>query len=202
MTQDLTKLSVPALHRLLDGLVDELADKVAHAFSVLAELDRRGERHPLMSRGIFRWFREVDTGRLHPQALLGARAVSPVVKVLMQMPLERQRAITVGDEKVSIARFDADNSVVIRQEPFRLLSNDDLDLAFKGGKPRPEHGQRIVLARKAGPRKHVSKTKSRVVADVAKNEIIIGRQRFRPGELIVALQQLGYEVAKPKEKAA
>lgn len=178
----------------LEILQAGVVEKIKRIAAILVELDRRGVRHPLMRQGTFSWYKELANGLIDPEALLSVRPSGAPVKLLLKMPIVRQREYTVTQVPIRIAQWNDRNEVQIFDRAFHQLTDAQLAIAFdEKGEQRSDRAQKLRLT-KEGPRRHVSKTKSRLIADVKRRELIIGAERFTLRELAKALDDLGLKV--------
>lgn len=127
---DITRLSLDELAESFRSLEREGANTVVHRCRILVEYERRGEGHPKMGRGLFKYFREVAAGTLSASLLEVIGGDAKMVEKMNLLPIAEQERLAAGDD-FEHAEFDpATGNIVVRQTPITRIMPKVLDVAI------------------------------------------------------------------------
>lgn len=186
----------PRLIKELSKLTEGNATSIKAASEILLELKTRGETHPLMRQGVFRFYQEIADDRLSAKAVLAFAGVNSILRNLIGVPLPRQEAFAKG-ERIVIATHDTTGKIKSQEKPLIQLSVRQLDLVFDAGNIRSFSDQsQILSARKDNTPARRSRIPVAIRADKSRQELVCGQLRFTPHELASALQKLGFKIIR------
>lgn len=191
-------LTTPALVQELETLTNVTAASIKSAATILQELKTRGETHPLMREGAFRFYQEIAANKLSAKAVLAFAGVNSILRNLIGLPMEKQDAFAKG-AKLTIATHDTTGKIKSVEKPLIQLSVRQLDLAFDGaGGVRAFNEQaQIISARTANrPSSRRSILPVAIRADQKTGELVCGQLRFTPHQLTAAMQKLGFKIVR------
>lgn len=148
-----------------------------------------------MQDGMFRWYREVSTGRMSPRAVMAFAGLGTILNRVLDLPLAKQDKIAAG-EPINYVEMNAQRTDVVRDaKPIIQLSADALDVVFEApGKMRSVTAQERVVRSKS-PRRPSSPDPTPIfVAHPDTGEITCGGMRFKPALLEKPLAKLGLKI--------
>lgn len=172
----------------------KIAEGVIAASEILLELARRGERHPYMRGGLFRWYEPLANRTLSAHAAIAFGGVGTIIRKLVGMDLLQQQELANGG-KVVVAEHDATGKIIRVEKPILQLTTRQLDLAFDNGAFVPFETQRKTLGKRQ-PDVRRSSVPLEIRADMETGEVVCGQMRFTPLSLVPALKKLGFKIEK------
>lgn len=193
-SRDLAKTTTDRLFKLLDTLTADTFTNVRLVSDVLAELKSRGETHPLMRDGVFRWYQQIASGQLDPSVVFTLAGIDSVISRLIGLPEEKQKAIAAGGTLSISERDEATGTAKTIERNILQMTVDQLDLVFEApGKIRSIPAQeKIVMRGVRAVRRHYHRPVP--YADVKTGEIVIAIHRYEPKDLVAPLKKLGYKL--------
>lgn len=199
MINSLKSTTTDALMQELASIQSGQAEGILRASAILCELRDRKTFHPAMKTAILRWFAEIHAEKLHPQFVIMFAGVQTLIKAAVGTPLDKQEAWAAGGD-VDIAEVNTAYQVVEAKKPLIRFTPTDIKTAFceRGLRPMPEQ-KLIVEQRIHAAQAVIGAPESRVKADVKAGVLLIAGLRLRPGELIEAMQALGYMVRQMQD---
>jgi hypothetical protein len=186
-------LSIKELYSRLASCIRAGENVLIEGSRLLAELHRRGEYHPLMRDGLFRWFKEIDEEILDASAVVKFAGQNDILKKLIRTPLSQQIKIAETG-KIMVAEQDKAGNIIEAEKPILTIPTKQLDRVF-GDKGIRTVAQQTKLLKAAPPPKPA--TIELVRADAANGVLVIaGRHNIEPNALIEPLRRLGFKLVK------
>lgn len=188
-----SNLTVAQINQRLQQALSTTAEAIETVCQLLYELASRGENHQLMRDGVFRWYREISTGQLSPQAVFAFAGVSTILSRLIGFPITKQERIALG-EPIPVVEMNATRTNVLRVEkPIIQLSTAALDIAFEApGKLRSVTAQEKIVRNVSPPSRR--EPTPIFIAHPDTGEITCGGMRFKPALLEKPLAKLGLKI--------
>lgn len=198
---DFNDIPTDDLLELLGATYDGIVAGTERAAKILVVLMSRGVTHPLMSEGVLRYFREIESGRLSAAAAVAFAGNRNMVGRIVGLPREIQVKIALGETLLEVAEFTPRGEIVVQKRPIRQLDNPTLDRVFAKERIRTPKEQETLLraaqASVAAPSRQVGQRVS--IASDSK-ALMIGRSRIEPNELMGPLLRLGFKLVRVTEK--
>lgn len=201
MTTKLNTLSTEQLLSKLEASIRKGVQALAEGCEVLGELEARGEVIPLMTSGLYKWYKQINNGSLLPELVIKFAGADHILSRLVGASKTDQLEYAKTG-KIKIAEIDRKGEIREVEKPIVRLNIDKLDQVIIGGK-------RQTFKQQVNKLKEVKITKPKpvttapsVTADVANGVLIIGHRRVEPHTLFDALAQLGFTVTSTKKKRA
>lgn len=195
---DLAGMTNQQLRTALAQSLTMSAKHLAYLAAIWGELERRGEDLSDLRTGLAVYLPQIAAGRLDANAVIRFAGQPTVLRSIMGMPLERQRALARG-EPVKVLTAAPDGTYSAAELPAYTLTAAQARMVFDGDKIRSPEEQRASLeavrvsraARiKPGAANHVR-------YDPAADVVRIGRAAATVGEVTAALA----EAARAREPA-
>lgn len=191
-------LTLAGLHDLFQSSEIEGAQGFRVRCEILVEYDRRGEPHPRAGRSLYRYYREVASGKLSPLLVQHYSADTAVISRLMNQSIEKQDSFVRGETPIHVARFDGGGHLRVETKPLARATPFERTLALtESGTLRPTNKQRdLLLAHQKTARANRSSNVLSIKADKQKGELVCGQMRFTPHQLAPALKALGFRLVR------
>lgn len=142
-TADLQELYIE-----LDDAIAQSVNGIVRACHVLGQLKQRGETHPVMYAGVFRWFEQVCDGSIEPTVITKFLGDEKIISRVISLSPEVQREL-VETSTVTVVEVDRKGNIVEIEKHLTRLNNNQLDQVFADGRIRSFHEQlKIVKATK------------------------------------------------------
>lgn len=197
--KNLTEMTIAELYAALKKSTAATVAEFAIGAAILHELWGRGEVHPLMRQGPYRWHKEISAKRLSPMlALTIGGGHTALVRKMFDLPLDKQDAFANGD-KIIVAVHDSGGKIIAGEQTITELDGWMYEIVFNDGMVRTFEQQKRILSKRAPDVRRSSKPVD-IRADVQAGEIVCGQMRFKPSELAGPLKQLGFKVERIKTR--
>ena len=201
---DLKHLSLDALFEQFAITNQGTAAGIKRACAVLLEIHHRGEHHTYMRSELYKHYKAICDGRLSAEAALGLAGHDAAIEAIMGLPHSVQNRLVMKEKIVPLVTFSGGK---FHESTTTLMSvsEKDLPVVFGDGGMRSHAAQREILrdrdkahAADQAPPPRIG----RVEVDVARRELILGRMKLRPDELIEPLRLLGFKMVALEAPAA
>ena len=182
--------------------IEELIGDMALNFRQICDLLAGIDSHYLHKDPMFRWYREVASGRLAPELIMAMGRKAAFIKHMVGRPREVQMKVA-QDGEFDWARA-VKGEVVDRRGSWRQMADDEFKRMFPiGGPVRTVQEQRAVLLADlaAGPVTHIRQQPIARV-DVAAGTFRLGAQVVPLSVLCAALAEVGIPLPMPMDGAA
>ncbi len=197
MENKLHNISVDELNERLSKCSYNAEHNLIEASGILAELKRRGEKHPLMQRGLFKWFEQIDNGTLNPAIVIKFAGEDHVITHVAKLPITEQRTIAETGT-LRIAEIDKNGDVLAIEKPIIRMSVKTLARAFDENKIRTVEQQSKLLKKEIAEKK----PKAGPIVETRNGMIVIGNTVIDPAHFIEPLRRLGWNVTRRERAAA
>lgn len=197
---NLAKASNAALVQRFHRLSNLTCTALREGCKILVELEKRGENVGPLSRGLFRYYRQIANGSLAPAAVLAFAGNTFVLPRLMALPVAEQRKYADG-APVPVVEHNQEGKLVTVEKPLRHLVMREAELVFTDSGIRPVDAQKRLVAKRV-KQTHRSAVPLAIRADMATEEIVIGQLRVKVAELYTPLKKLGFDLVRARKAAA
>jgi len=184
---------------MLNDCIIQAEKQLAMACEILVELEKRqGRRHPLTSRGLFRYYREIQGGKLEIKAALEFAGSQFILDHIKHIARNKQRKFADG-AVTKVVEIDHLNRPVAVEKSLLQMSREQIELLFDHGKLRPIGNQIEIMRKRISEGKvnqPVEPPHIKVEALLDQKVIKIGWMRVHPEDLVKALSKLGWSLTK------
>jgi hypothetical protein len=182
--------------------IEELLQDMALNFRQICDLLAGIDSHYLHRDPMFRWYRDVASGRLAPELIMAMGRKAAFIKHIVGRPREVQMKVA-QDGPFDWARA-VKGEVVDRRGSWRQMADDEFKRMFPiGGPVRTVQEQRAVLLAElaAGPVMHIRRQPVARV-DMDAGTFRLGAQVVPLSVLWAALAEVGISLPMPMDGAA
>lgn len=174
----------------LDGIAQSIAQHVVRASEILTELRRRKVHHPFMTSSLLRHHKGITDGLLSPTAVVALGGNSVLISAIKSLPISQQEHLASG-AGVDVIEMTPEGNLVTVTRPIMELSAPALERVFG------EFGLRSLAEQTALFGNGTDRTRiNGIIVDRSEVELVFGRKRVKPNDLIAPLKALGYELKK------
>ncbi|MDG1315019.1 MAG: hypothetical protein P8P29_05790 [Flavobacteriaceae bacterium] len=202
MKNSLQEITTNNLFAEIANIKIQEAAGITRICQILSELVERKTNHPLLNNPITRWFREINSEKLHPEFAMAFCSQPMLIKSVIGLKLSQQQHLAAGG-KISMVELDASYELKTVEKELTRFSATDIRTVFNFGKIRSIKSQEQKLQEKL---KNISKTEtpklSRVRSDTEKNCLLISGKDIKIGELKEPLKAIGFKLIRIKAKVA
>lgn len=195
MTTRFHNMSVDKLLVLLTNKVNHSVTAIQDAAEILYELHTRGESHPFMREGIFKFYKEIARLELSPKAVMVFAGIPSILNQIKGLPLEQQDAIAMG-ETVSVVEIDAKGGLTVVEKPVLRLNQKQLERVIQNGCIVPVSEQEKKARAEAAKVPIKTNAVSRIKVDKKSKLLIFGAMKFSPEDLRDSLRELGFKLTR------
>jgi len=194
---DYSAQTTEMLRKELAEAIDLTEASVKKACAIIGVLSSRGENHRITKSNLFRWYRQVNSGKLSVSALIAFAGENSIIQRILHFPQEQQNLWADG-EPIEYKTQKTDGSFEVVLFPIERFNVATLDLVFDDGKLRSLDAQEVILRRKRNPSK-VSNTQSKApTIEVAGDKFKITGSTFTTSQLMKELAKNGYYLVPAK----
>lgn len=191
--RDVAILSTTDLRAELAAGLTLTAQTLMRLAFVWAELERRGEDLSDLRRGIAATLPLIAAGTLAAEAVVAFAGRPSLMRAMIGLPLERQRAIAAG-EPVQLVTAAGDGEYAVKPMPAIALTAAQVRQVFSVGEIRDADEQEAVIeARKIGRRRRKPEESDRhyrIRPDQDRKGIWVGKAFVGQVEVVAALAEL------------
>jgi hypothetical protein len=169
------------------------ASQLLHLAAVWRELERRGEDLSDLRSGMGAYLPMIAAGRLDANAVVKFAGQTTILRALIDLPIERQRAI-IADTPIDVVVLDAAGESQIKALPAYTLTAAQVRQVFAPGRLRDTKEQEAVLLQTVTRKRKaraIAGTGQRVRYDASADTLVVGRQRVAVGDVLGALVVAG-----------
>ncbi|AGR47958.1 hypothetical protein PHIM7_244 [Sinorhizobium phage phiM7] len=202
MASKLHNFSTEQLLSKLEASIRKGVDALAEGCEIIGELEKRGEVIPLMTSGLYKWYKEINAGSLLPELVIKFAGADHILSRLVGAPKKEQLEYA-STGKIKVAEMDRKGEIREVEKPIARLNIEKLDLVLENGKKKTFKQQvnHLQTAAITKPSKPITTSPS-VRADTKAGVLIIGGRRVEPHTLFDAMAELGFTVTRTKKKKA
>jgi hypothetical protein len=190
-------MSDELLISMLHDCIIQVEKQLTMACAILGELEKRqGRRHALSSRGLFRYYREINQGTLDVRAVLEFSGAQFILDHVRKCEVNMQNDLASGGV-FKVVEIDEHSRPVAVERPLLQMTREQTDLLFDDGKLRPIAFQ-IAIVRKRISETKVAPEPPRIKTEALVDQglIKIGWMRVNPNDLVKSLAKLGWKLEK------
>lgn len=171
--------------------IENLLGDMAHNFKEICELLTGLDSHYLHRDPMFRWYKEIATGKLMPELVMAMARASHLVKHMVGRPREVQLAVA-EDKPFDWCRVEKGETVT-RRGSWRQMSAAEFKRMFPVGEPVRSVSEQSALARLEMNRERVTHIRRQPVArvDTEKQTFRLGAQTVPLSVVLAALREAG-----------
>lgn len=194
-------LDTADLQELYTELNDAIAQSVhgiVRACRILGQLKQRGETHPVMYTGVFRWFEQICDGSIEPAVITKFLGDEKIISRVISLSPELQRKL-VETSTVTVVEIDRKGKIVEIEKHLTRLNSNQLDQVFHDGKIRGFADQLKIVKATATPKPKEPELLIKV--DKAGGFLIIGGQYTITMDMFIEpFRELGYEAPRKRKR--
>ena len=164
------------LIKALDAFEGNTVAAIKKAATMLVELAKRRQTHPLMFNPMLRHYQDIENGVVSVRAVIALAAQPNRFKFVRAMPLQIQEDICDRKEFV-VAEHNAEGQIVAKSKSWDRMTEAEIRMVFADGKVQAfEDQKKIVAAKSKEVRRSISPINVRYDADT--EEVVIGQMRI------------------------
>jgi hypothetical protein len=196
-TRDIRTASTADLKTELAKGLTLTVQTLARLAIIWAELESRGEDLSDLRRGIAAMLPLIAAGTLAPEAVVGFGSRPSLLRALVGLPLEKQRAIAAG-EPVPLVTDAGDGEYAVTPLPASALTAAQVRQVFAVGEIRDADQQRAMIEARRSPVRRIDPEpvrNYRVRPDVEGGVVRVGKATVKPAEIVSALSAMSGTLA-------
>jgi hypothetical protein len=184
-----SEMSTEALLSAIEGIRELAVDVVEYLSEVLAELRKRGEKHPFFNDRILRFWLEINDQELSAEAAIGL-ANRPMIKAILPLPHADQIAIAHGRD-VAVATLNNSGDIKSDDMPIHRMDGPTLKRAFGPDGIRSVHDQGEMIKAAGRVQRHGMFT-----WDEQSGRVRVGNQTFtwEDADIKAVARRAGYSI--------
>lgn len=184
------------LLNIIENSVGKTTEAMIECCEALAEYKRRGELHPLMYQGFFKWFEPIAAGTINPTIVTVFSGEDHIISKFIGMPMKQQNDVINNDFKVKLVQTNNKDELVEIEKPIEKLNRRQFEQVFDDGKIRSFTQQAKIV--KAPPPKLPAPAPP-AMADKKGGFLVIYGKYIELQHLIEPLSELDFVIVRKSE---